>query len=122
VHSGNTLWIAYASLFAASVFAAVFQPALMTLLPAVVDDRHLLEATSMVTQVEFPSQGVGPLIGGLLIIIGDIHLVFVVSSAAFALSFLLLALVRISFSRAEDPDEGTSWLTQALGGFLVILK
>jgi MFS family permease len=122
VHSRGTLWVAFVSLAAASLFSAPFQTALMTLLPSVVDDRRLLDATSLITQVEFLTQGIGPIVGGVLILFGDIHLAFAVSAVAFAVTFGLLLLVHTPpVHIVEDEDEG-SWLTRTLGGFLFLLR
>jgi MFS family permease len=122
VHSQDTLWLAFVSLAAASLFSAPFQTALMTLLPTVVDDRRLLDATSLVTQVEFLTQGIGPIVGGLLILFVDIHIGFAVSAVAFGVSFFLLLLVYTPPVRITEEQSEGSWLMRTLGGFLFLLK
>jgi MFS family permease len=121
VHSTDTLWIAFVSLAAATLFSAPFQTALMTLLPTIVDDRHLLEATSLVTQVEFLTQGAGPLVGGLLIVFGDIHVAFAVAAAAYVFTFILLLFVRTPDVHVAGDESPETWIVRTLGGFLFLL-
>ena len=117
------LWLLYLFALAKGVADAFYYPAQSALLPRIVTDRQLRHA-NVITQTTTESSGfVGPMLAGALIAAfsgtnsvvpalegvtagaradtAGVGLAFAVVSAAFLVSFLLLALMRL---KPEEPE------------------
>jgi len=63
--SERTLWIAYPLVFLATMFSSLFQPAMSSVLPAIVgDEEKLVDANSIWSQMDSVSFVLGPALGG----------------------------------------------------------
>ena len=63
--SEGTLWIAYPLVFLATMFSSLFQPAMSSVLPAIVgDEEKLVDANSIWSQMDSVSFVLGPALGG----------------------------------------------------------
>ena len=119
VHSQDTLWRAYVLIFITTCFLSLFRPALNAVLPAVAghEDR-MVQANSLMSQVDAYAWVLAPALGGLLIALGQESLAFAINAATYVISAGALFLLAIP-PRAADPrppdEEG--WLAEALAGF-----
>jgi len=63
--SERTLWIAYPLVFLATMFSSLFQPAMSSVLPAIVRyEEKLVDANSIWSQMDSVSFVLGPALGG----------------------------------------------------------
>ena len=84
---------------------ALFAPAFSSIIPSIVSEDVLVEANS-VAQVVRPlaMQAVGPLIGGLLLVLGT-GWAFIFDGVSFAVSALCIVLMRVRKETGEGPHE-----------------
>jgi MFS family permease len=124
VTSRATLPLAYPTLFAATVLSALFRPALVAMLPDVIEERRLLEANSLMTQVEMVSQGVGPALGGLFVLAGSTNLAFLLSALTFVLATAAVLAVHPDRQREDLGDEITreGWFQHTTRGFQFLIQ
>jgi MFS family permease len=124
--SEETLWIAYPLVFLATVFSSLFQPAMSSVLPAIVgDEEKLVEANSIWSQMDSVSFVLGPALGGVLALLGAPELAYVINGATFLVSAATLLFVRIPPREAPETAEGDeeeSWLSETLAGFKFLFR
>jgi MFS family permease len=124
--SEETLWIAYPLVFLATVFSSLFQPAMNSVLPAIVgDEEKLVEANSIWSQMDSVSFVLGPALGGVLALLGAPELAFVINGATFLVSAATLLFVRIpprEVPETAEGDEEEGWLSETLAGFRFLFR
>jgi MFS family permease len=124
--SEETLWIAYPLVFLATVFSSLFQPAMSSVLPAIVgDEEKLVEANSIWSQMDAVSFVLGPALGGVLALLGAPELAFVINGATFLVSAATLLFVHVPPREAPETAEGDeeeSWLSETLAGFRFLFR
>jgi MFS family permease len=102
--AGGQLALAYVLVFAAGMFAAVFNPARISLVPLLVPAEKLTAGNSFVYATDRTVEVLGALAGGLLVAtIG--RSAFFVDAATFAISAVLLARLEV----AGTPTGRVSW-------------
>ena len=124
VGSEETLWIAYPLVFLATMFSSLFQPAMSSVLPALVgDEGKLVEANSIWSQMDSVSFVLGPALGGVLALLGAPELAFVINGATFLISAATLLFVHIPPREAkETAEEEEAWLSETLAGFRFLFR
>jgi MFS family permease len=124
--SEGTLWIAYPLVFLATVFSSLFQPAMSSVLPAIVgDEKDLVEANSIWSQMDSVSFVLGPALGGVLALLGAPELAFVINGATFLVSAATLLFVHFPPREAPetaDGDQEESWVSETLAGFRFLFR
>jgi MFS family permease len=124
--SEETLWIAYPLVFLATVFSSLFQPAMSSVLPAIVgNEEKLVEANSIWSQMDAVSYVLGPALGGVLALLGVPELAFVINGATFLVSAATLLFVHVPPREAPETAEGDeeeSWLSETLAGFRFLFR
>jgi len=124
--SEETLWIAYPLVFLATMFSSLFQPAMSSVLPAIVgDEEKLVEANSIWSQMDSVSFVLGPALGGVLALLGAPELAFVINGATFLVSAATLLFVHIPPREAPETAEGDEeegWLSETLAGFRFLFR
>lgn len=108
VNDAGTLWIAYALLAVISSFAAMFDPASSAALPNLVDARDLGPANALSGSLWGTMLAVGAALGGIVAAVFGRDAAFLIDAASFAISALLLARIRGSFSAERPKDAETS--------------
>jgi MFS family permease len=122
VDSKSTIWLAFPLVFAITTLASIFRPSLQSSVPAVVPPDQLVQANSLLSQVESVSFVLGPGLGGVFIVLGYPHAAFVVTGLAYSVSALTFIFIRIPPRQAEiRPTEG-AWLSQTLAGFRFLFR
>jgi MFS family permease len=124
VGSEETLWIAYPLVFLATMFSSLFQPAMSSVLPALVgDEEKLVEANSIWSQMDSVSFVLGPALGGVLALLGAPELAFAINGATFLVSAATLLFVHIPPREAkETAEEEGGWLPEMLAGFRFLFR
>jgi MFS family permease len=124
--SEETLWIAYPLVFLATMFSSLFQPAMSSVLPAIVgDEEKLVEANSIWSQMDSVSFVLGPALGGVLALLGAPELAFVINGATFLVSAATLLFVHIpprETPETAEGDEEEGWLSETLAGFRFLFR
>jgi MFS family permease len=122
--SEETLWIAYPLVFLATMFSSLFQPAMSSVLPALVgDEEKLVEANSIWSQMDSVSFVLGPALGGVLALLGAPELAFAINGATFLVSAATLWFVHIPPREAkETAEEEQAWLSETLAGFRFLFR
>lgn len=120
-------WVLIATALAQAV-ASIFTPTAMALVPGVVPAERLGPANALLGAVKEIAFFIGPLLGTLVIVVGDVGLVFVLDAVTFLLSAVLLsgmttaarpAIGRRSLQIRRDLLLG--WATVRRQGALAIL-
>ncbi|ASK25397.1 hypothetical protein BSSX_3532 [Bacillus subtilis] len=127
-----TVWIFGVCAFCLSLQSMLFSPAKVALIPLLVPQKHLDQATSLINTSELIGLIVGKLISGVLIAAIPFGLLFLINGTAFFVSAALIALIHISESAglkskgAEALKTGyrmlkgnSSWMT-AVGYFFIV--
>ncbi|HEX6510239.1 MAG TPA: MFS transporter [Chloroflexota bacterium] len=122
VDSKGTIWLAFPLVFAITTLSSIFRPTIRSMVPEVVDSDHLVQANSLLSQVESLSFVVGPGLGSVFILIGHPQAAFAVTGLAYigaAVAFYFVKHVpRVEHGR---PVEG-GWLSQNLAGFRFLFR
>ncbi|MDR4433028.1 MFS transporter [Bacillus tequilensis] len=127
-----TVWIIGVCAFCLSLQSMLFSPAKVALIPLLVPQKHLDQATSLINTSELIGLIVGKLISGVLIAAIPFGLLFFINGTAFFVSAVFIAFIRISESAglkskgAEALKTGyrmlksnSSWMT-AVGYFFIV--
>ncbi|WP_338443236.1 MFS transporter [Bacillus spizizenii] len=127
-----TVWIIGVCAFCLSLQSMLFSPAKVALIPLLVPQKHLDQATSLMNTSELIGLIVGKLISGILIAAIPFGLLFFINGTAFFISAVLIALIHISESAglkskgAEALKTGyrmlkgnSSWMT-SVGYFFIV--
>jgi MFS family permease len=118
----------YAAGLLTAVLSLVFRPAQASLLPSLASDpSELTSANVVASTIESLGFLAGPLLGGLLLAVADISVVYLVNALTFLVSAALLSGLRVPAAEtdtdapADDPLEVEAGvLREAMAGFRAI--
>ncbi|MGL6278028.1 MAG: MFS transporter [Gaiella sp.] len=118
-------WLVYALAVTTAVAGTAFRPAQAALLPRLVRDPAELTAANVVAStIESVGFFAGPALGGLLLAVADIPVVYAFNAATFAVSALLVAAIRPDGAVADEREDhsaaGAGFLGEVAAGFRVI--
>jgi MFS family permease len=125
VGSEETLWIAFPLVFLATAFSSLFKPAMSSVLPALVgDEENLVKANGIWSQMDALSFVLGPALGGVLVLLGEPRLAFLINGLTFLISAATLLFVRVPPREAAERREGgeEGWLSETVAGFRFLFK
>ncbi|MED4829134.1 MFS transporter [Bacillus atrophaeus] len=127
-----SVWIAGACAFFLSLQSMLFAPAKVALIPLLVRQKHLDQATSLMNTSDLIGLIVGKLICGVLLATIPFSFLFTINGAAFFISAVLILLIRTSepivqkSKGTEDMKAGyrmlkgnKTWLT-SVGYFFIV--
>ncbi|WP_350252739.1 MFS transporter [Bacillus halotolerans] len=127
-----TVWIIGVCAFCLSLQSMLFSPAKVALIPILVPQKHLDQATSLMNTSELIGLIVGKLISGVLLAAIPFGLLFFINGTAFFVSAALIAVIHISepaglkSKGAESLKTGyrmlkgnSSWMT-SVGYFFIV--
>jgi predicted MFS family arabinose efflux permease len=103
VREPGQLYILYLTAFVLMGLGAVFVPARNASIPNMVPEEHLLTANALIQATELVSLIAGASLATLVIGLSSTSVAFIVDSATFVVSALLLVGVRIPQGRAPTP-------------------
>lgn len=117
VRQPEQIWMLYVFTVALVVCEGIFTPAAGAALPNIVSPRHLTAANALSGASWGTMVAVGSALGGIVTANLGRGAAFTVNALSFVVSALLVASVRLPFSRAEGRHErGTSIVSATLGG------
>jgi MFS family permease len=105
VHNAADLPLIYVVICAQAALGAAFEPAKNALLPNLVGEQQLVSANALVGLNQNLGRLIGGPLGGVLLAVGDLGLVVAVDAISYALSAVMIWLVR---SPAHRPSAGTA--------------
>ncbi|MGG3891953.1 MFS transporter [Metabacillus fastidiosus] len=82
-----------------SIIQSMYQPAVQSSVPVLVERNHLLQANGIVVQVNALASFLGPILGGMLYGFLDLKVIVIISSVAFFISAVLEGFIRIPFTK-----------------------
>lgn len=95
IHSSDALPFAFLLVFVATGLSVVFRPALLASVPAVVPERQLLQANSMLGQVDMAAFGGGPAVAGFVLLVGNAQVALLAASGGLLLSAAAASAVHL---------------------------
>ncbi len=102
VASTGSLWLLYVLAFVQASIGTFFTPARSAILPRVVPTEGLLAANSLSQATRVVSGIVGSALAGLIVgVLGTFWPAFVLDSASFAISFLLISRLPVDLGRIQ---------------------
>ncbi|MCA0987680.1 MFS transporter [Guptibacillus algicola] len=101
----TTIWMVYICLFGIGMFAALFIPAKNGKLKELVPDDQMKSAMSITSMIDSGTKVLGPLLSGLLVTAFGANPVFLIDSATFILSAILLLTLPASVFSNESTVE-----------------
>ncbi|MFC4558334.1 MFS transporter [Virgibacillus kekensis] len=103
----SELWMVYITLFTIGLFSAVFIPAKNGKLKEVVPEEDMKGAMSITSMIDSSTKVLGPLISGVLVTVFSAQQVFLIDSATFVVSAVLLLFLpnEIKIESAEETEE-----------------
>lgn len=122
VQSSSALPLGYALIFLSSSLSCLLRPAVNATLPRLAEERDLLEANSLVTQLDGLAHIAGPAAGAVFILFHDPHLALLVTAAAFALSGLSFFLAPLGPRRTSMAASVDLSIGEVLAGFRFLLR
>ena len=124
VGSPETIWVAFPLVFLATSLSSLFNPAMNSVLPAIVgDEEDLVRANSIWSQMDALSFVLGPALGGVLALLGEPWLAFLINGLTFLISAATLLFVRLpSREISERAEEEEGWFSETLAGFRFLFK
>ncbi len=115
VGSGDQLWLLYILAFTQSAVGTFFAPARGAILPRVVPREGLLAANSLAQATRVVSGVVGAGLAGLIVgVAGTFWPAFILDSASFLVSFLLLVRLPAALGRIQDAGHAAAGVRSAL--------
>ncbi|WP_042353048.1 MFS transporter [Bacillus massiliigorillae] len=82
-----------------SIIQSMYQPAVQSSVPILVESEHLLQANGVVAQVNALATFLGPILGGMFYGFFDLKAIVIVSTIAFGISAILEVFIRIPFTK-----------------------
>jgi MFS family permease len=114
VHSTATLPLAFPLVFVAALLSSLFRPALLASVPSVVPETELVQANTIMGQVDMASFGAGPAIAGFILVLSTTRTVLLTAGVG-----LLLAAGAVSLARIPPPvreEVSDNWRAHTLAG------
>lgn len=126
VGSEGALWVAFPLVFAATVLSSLFRPAMNAVLPGLVgDEDKLAQANGLWSQMESVALILGPALGGVLVLLGEARIAFLINGVTFFISALTLLFVRVpprSSEQGAQAGEVEGWVSETLAGFRFLFR
>jgi MFS family permease len=119
----SSLWMVYATLLTIGIFSAVFIPAKNGKLKEVVGEEDMKSAMSITSMIDSSTKILGPLLSGVLVAAFGAQQVFIIDSATFVVSAILLLFLpnAIKVEQEEESEEKQESFKQELAiGFSFI--
>lgn len=114
VQSRSTLPLAFVLVFMTTILASLFRPALLATVPTIVAERKLIQANSVLGQVDMAAFGGGPALAALIVLLANARVALIVAAAGLAVSALCVWACRLP-AGIERPLESAGPTSTAQG-------
>lgn len=102
----SSLWMVYATLLTIGIFSAMFIPAKNGKLKEIVAENDMKAAMSISSMIDSSTKILGPLLSGVLVVAFGTKQVFIIDSATFMISALLLLFLPQSLKEKAPEETG----------------
>jgi len=117
VSARERVWLAFPLVFVATGLGCLFRPALGATLPSVArGEGELVRANALMSQIDAVSILLGPALSGVLILLGEPRVAFVVNALTYAVSAGTLLLLRLVRPERTCAAAAGGWLTELAVG------
>jgi len=99
IGSNQIVFLVAGVMIVLSIIQSMYQPAVQSSVPTLVDSHHLLQANGIVVQVSALANFLGPILGGMLYGFLDLKVIVIISAVAFFISAVLEGFIRIPFTK-----------------------
>jgi len=103
VQTADRVWIVYLVAFVEASLEQFFTPAQSALLPALVDEAHLVQANSLNSLSSNFARLVGPALGGIIAAVFGLGGIVLADAASFLVAGLLIALITAAAKPSTEP-------------------
>jgi MFS family permease len=117
VNSQATLPLAFGLVFISTVLSSLFKPALLSSIPSVVAERDLIDANSVMSQIDMVALGAGPAIASIVLLVGSYRSAFVVAALGLFACSGAVVLSRVPAHRSDNAEAEGSWQGRLAEGF-----
>lgn len=118
-----SVWWIYTVAFLQSTLSICFDAANFAAIPSLARQEDLITANGRIQAGYSTANVVGPLLGGLLILVIPLTVLFIIDAASFLLSAASLLFIRSSFqSTSDEPEPPTSLRQDVVEGLRYVLK
>ena len=101
--TGGPLWPIYAVIFVESTFSIFFLPAQSSIIPSLVEERHLVGANSLTSMSQDIPALVGALLGGALLGVVGLSGLILLDVATYLVSAAIISRIRYVRPDSEEP-------------------
>lgn len=101
---GLPLWSIYALSIALSLLSTLFQPAIQTVIPSIIEEKDLVDANAFNSIVHTTSNLISPLVGGFLMSFSTIGVILVVNACSFIISAFTEMFINIPHNH-KTPEK-----------------
>jgi MFS family permease len=120
LHLLNVAWV-YGLAFLSSTLTIFFTSSEFAAIPSLVDNDDLIRANGRIQASYSGASILGPLLAGLLLAVFPLTTVFLVDAGSFLVSAVSIVLIRVSFNRADAPQERKHILRDVAEGLRFVL-
>ncbi|MEK3886598.1 MFS transporter [Bacillus sp. FSL K6-3431] len=99
IGSNQIVFLVAGVMIVLSIIQSMYQPAVQSSVPILVDSYHLLQANGIVVQMNALANFLGPILGGMLYGFLDLKVIVIISAIAFFISAVLEGFIRIPFTK-----------------------
>ncbi|GAC1635796.1 MAG: hypothetical protein NVS4B2_23550 [Chloroflexota bacterium] len=117
IQSRATLLIAFPLVFLNAALSTLYLPGYRAMIPDLVEADELIEANAVLSQIANMGTVLGPALGGVLVLLGDTRMAFLVNGVTYLISAVTLFYVHMPPRTQASGDEAESWLHRILFGF-----
>jgi MFS family permease len=118
-----SVWWIYAATFLISTLTICFDAANFAAVPSLVRQEDIVAANGQLQAAYSTAQIIGPLLGGLLIVIFPLPLLLLIDAVSFLISVGSLLLINTSFNASfSEPQVSTSLYKAIVEGLHYVLK
>lgn len=122
VRTPSTVTLAYLLVFLVTTLASLQRPAFNSILPTVVPEDERVLANSLMSQLESLSHIIGPLLGGVLVLLGAVQTAFLITGACALLAAVVIALAPIHPPQPESRPRDSDWLGETIAGYRFLFR
>ncbi|MFJ7664186.1 MFS transporter [Lysinibacillus sp. NPDC097162] len=105
IGSNQIVFLVAGVMIVLSIIQSMYQPAVQSSVPILVDSHYLLQANGIVVQVNALANFLGPILGGMLYGFLDLKVIVIISAFAFFIAAMLEGFMRIPFTKQTSDGK-----------------
>lgn len=114
IGSNQIVFLVAGTMIVLSIIQSMYQPAVQSSVPLLVDRNYLLQANGIVVQINALASFLGPILGGMLYGFLNLKVIVIISAVAFFISAFLEVFIRIPFTKQASNGKVLDTVTMDL--------